>query len=669
MTASRCSDIEAARAAHRRQDRAHGDRAVAVAQRAAPACPSISSWNTGRRPAASSCAARPTRSRRSDADEKRSAAWSPPPPAITAGRWRYAAKLEGMRAVICMSRLVPENKVDRNPPARRRDPHRRRQPGRRAGRGRPAGRARRAWSMVPPFDHPAVIAGQGTLGLEIDRSTCRTPRRCWCRFRAAGSRPASPRRSRRVSPSTQGHRRFDGARRGDEGEPRCRPAGAGRGTADAGRFARRRHRPRQPADLRACAATCSTTSSCSPRTRSPRASATPMRWSARSSRAPAPSASRRCSPARSSSTAPIVVLLSGRNIDMELHRQHRLRRMDERRGAQRMSRMTILTEADLRKIVQARSRRRRLRRERLPRAGDAAGRDAADPAARHSRASRRGRREDGLCAGHRRLRHQDQPRLLRQSEARPAQRQRHDGAAVSAKTGLVEALLLDNGYLTDVRTAAAGAVAAKHLSRADCAGRRDLRRRRAGAAAARGADAGAADPRGAHLGARRRRRPKPRRASCASGSASPCAPSAIRGKAVAGADIIVTTTPADRADPAGRTGCRPGQHITAMGSDAEHKNEIDPAVLATRRLYVADSLKQTRRLGELHHAIAAGLVAADADVRRARRSHRRHGAGPRVAEPTSPSPTSPAPACRTPRSPRSPATAPRAANAGTIFES
>ncbi|MEP4423258.1 MAG: ornithine cyclodeaminase family protein, partial [Nitratireductor sp.] len=34
----------------------------------------------------------------------------------------------------------------------------------------------------------------------------------------------------------------------------------------------------------------------------------------------------------------------------------------------------------------------------------------------------------------------------------------------SAKTGLVEALLLDNGYLTDVRTAAAGAVAARHLA-------------------------------------------------------------------------------------------------------------------------------------------------------------------------------------------------------------
>ncbi len=37
----------------------------------------------------------------------------------------------------------------------------------------------------------------------------------------------------------------------------------------------------------------------------------------------------------------------------------------------------------------------------------------------------------------------------------------------SARTGQVEALLLDNGYLTDVRTAAAGAVAARWLARED----------------------------------------------------------------------------------------------------------------------------------------------------------------------------------------------------------
>ena len=34
----------------------------------------------------------------------------------------------------------------------------------------------------------------------------------------------------------------------------------------------------------------------------------------------------------------------------------------------------------------------------------------------------------------------------------------------SAQTGLVKALFLDNGYLTDIRTAAAGAVAARHLA-------------------------------------------------------------------------------------------------------------------------------------------------------------------------------------------------------------
>src|SRR5215813_686499 len=37
----------------------------------------------------------------------------------------------------------------------------------------------------------------------------------------------------------------------------------------------------------------------------------------------------------------------------------------------------------------------------------------------------------------------------------------------SATTGLVEAVLLDNGYLTDIRTAAAGAVAADQLASKD----------------------------------------------------------------------------------------------------------------------------------------------------------------------------------------------------------
>ncbi|CAM5335174.1 ectoine utilization protein EutC [Frigidibacter albus] len=81
--------------------------------------------------------------------------------------------------------------------------------------------------------------------------------------------------------------------------------------------------------------------------------------------------------------------------------------------------------------------------------------------------------------------------------------------------------------------------------------------------------------------------------------------------AVAGADVIVTTTPAT-APILPSAFVTAGQHVTAMGSDAEHKNEVDPALIARAR-YVADRLSQTARLGELHHAIAAGLAQAGAD--------------------------------------------------------
>jgi ornithine cyclodeaminase len=182
---------------------------------------------------------------------------------------------------------------------------------------------------------------------------------------------------------------------------------------------------------------------------------------------------------------------------------------------------------------------------------------------------------------------------------------------LSAKTGLVEALLLDNGYLTDVRTAAAGAVATKYLAREDAAIAaifgagvqaklqlealtlvRPIREARIWARDAAKAEAASASL-GEALGIIVRAEADPR-------------------KAITGADIVVTTTPA--AEPILRAAwLSPGQHVTAMGSDAEHKNELDPALISAANLYVADSLRQTRRLGELHHAIAAGLVAGDAD--------------------------------------------------------
>lgn len=181
----------------------------------------------------------------------------------------------------------------------------------------------------------------------------------------------------------------------------------------------------------------------------------------------------------------------------------------------------------------------------------------------------------------------------------------------SARTGLVQAALFDNGYLTDVRTAAAGAVAAKYLARQD-----------ARVAAILGAGAQARlqlkaltlvrPIEAAHIWARDMAKSEAAAAALTAELGLPVRAMADPADAVSGADIIVTTTPSTQPIFRARW-LSVGQHLTAMGSDAEHKNEIDPAVFPLLDRYVPDSLGQTRRLGELHHAIAAGAVAADTD--------------------------------------------------------
>ncbi|MGC4023789.1 MAG: ectoine utilization protein EutC [Mesorhizobium sp.] len=183
---------------------------------------------------------------------------------------------------------------------------------------------------------------------------------------------------------------------------------------------------------------------------------------------------------------------------------------------------------------------------------------------------------------------------------------------LSAKTGLVEALLLDNGYLTDIRTAAAGAVAAKYLSRPDSS-----------VATIFGAGVQARlqlealtlvrPIKQARIWARDISKAQSVAAELATKLGIEVLAEANPARAVDGTDIIVTTTPATgpilMAEHLSR-----GQHVTAMGSDSEHKNEIEPSALTRADLYVADSVKQTRRLGELHHAVAAGLFDANADL-------------------------------------------------------
>jgi ornithine cyclodeaminase len=174
----------------------------------------------------------------------------------------------------------------------------------------------------------------------------------------------------------------------------------------------------------------------------------------------------------------------------------------------------------------------------------------------------------------------------------------------SARTGLVEALLLDNGYLTDVRTAAAGAVAARHLAptTVETAGvigtGAQARLQIIAASLVRPFKRVLVWGRSADMAAR-----------CALDIATELGidarPENDPAKLVAESQLVVTTTPSEKPVLKAEW-LHPGLHVTAMGSDQAGKNEIEPAALAAADLYVADRVSQTELLGELRSAIAAG---------------------------------------------------------------
>ncbi len=181
----------------------------------------------------------------------------------------------------------------------------------------------------------------------------------------------------------------------------------------------------------------------------------------------------------------------------------------------------------------------------------------------------------------------------------------------SARTGLVEAVLLDNGYLTDVRTAAAGAVAARWLAREE-AGRVGIVGAGVQARLQLESLTLVRAVREAQVWARNADRAAAFAADMERRLGLPVAPAESLEGLVRDSDIVVTTTPSK--DPLiAADWLHPGLHITAMGSDAGYKNELAPGVVAAADLYVPDRRSQCAVLGELHHAIAAGAVPADAD--------------------------------------------------------
>jgi ornithine cyclodeaminase/alanine dehydrogenase-like protein (mu-crystallin family) len=177
----------------------------------------------------------------------------------------------------------------------------------------------------------------------------------------------------------------------------------------------------------------------------------------------------------------------------------------------------------------------------------------------------------------------------------------------SAETGLPSALLLDRGYLTELRTGAAGALAADLLAPEEIE-----------QAAIIGAGGQARYQLEALLGVRR-----PDRVVVASRSGAERYAEEMRRRhdihvtvvpdietAVRGSQVVVTTTPSR--EPLIRAEwLQPGTHVTAMGSDFPEKHELDTDVLLEADVVAADHPPAAAQNGELHHALAAGAIRID----------------------------------------------------------
>jgi ornithine cyclodeaminase len=171
----------------------------------------------------------------------------------------------------------------------------------------------------------------------------------------------------------------------------------------------------------------------------------------------------------------------------------------------------------------------------------------------------------------------------------------------SSTTGQLITILDDQGFLTDIRTAAAGAVAAKLLAPPDvsCIGiigagiqgklqldylRYVLPTRRAMVWARNRTKAQSYQVDGFDIEV----------ASSIAELAAHC-------------NLIVTTTPA-RQWLLAASDVRPGTHITAIGSDGGGKQELDPKLFANAKVRAVDSRKQCAAFGDSSYAIKQGLI-------------------------------------------------------------
>ena len=180
---------------------------------------------------------------------------------------------------------------------------------------------------------------------------------------------------------------------------------------------------------------------------------------------------------------------------------------------------------------------------------------------------------------------------------------------LDSKTGMLKSVLLDKGYLTDIRTAIAGAIAAKHLSNPESSNVGIIG---AGIQAKMQLEALllVRNIKTAYIWSRDSKKTKTFVQNIKDKINIKINACETPEKTINLSEILITCTPS-KSPIIKSEWLKKGLHITAMGSDAEMKNELDPKIIKDCDCYIPDSQSQTSILGELNHAIKAGLVSAE----------------------------------------------------------
>ncbi|MBD2465836.1 ornithine cyclodeaminase family protein [Oscillatoria sp. FACHB-1407] len=172
------------------------------------------------------------------------------------------------------------------------------------------------------------------------------------------------------------------------------------------------------------------------------------------------------------------------------------------------------------------------------------------------------------------------------------------------KTGELLAILLDEGYLTDVRTAVAGAIAAKylapqHIHRIGIVGTGIQARLQLQYLAQ------VIQCREAIVWGRNLNHAKQYQQDM-TGEFNIAVAQTLQ-DLTSTCNLIVTTTPST-VPLIHSNYIQPGTHITAVGADTPHKQELDPMIFAGADCVVADSIPQCIERGDIAHAIAQRYI-------------------------------------------------------------